>query len=90
MATTSKLSRPYISSRFVLELDDGGGSQNVGTLQSIEGGSFKSDVVDEKVGNQAIVMKYSGRPKFDEVTVQIGMAMAPRFSIDTMDMVGLP
>lgn len=78
--STNKLSRPYISSRFILELDEGGGgSQSVGTLQSIEGGSFKSDVVDEKVGNQAIVMKYSGRPKFDEVSIQVGMAMAPRF-----------
>src|SRR6185369_16902027 len=77
---TSKLSRPYISSRFVLELDDGGGPpQFVGTLQSIEGGAFKSDVVEEKVGSQSGVMKYSGHPKFDEVTIQVGMAMAPRF-----------
>ena len=77
---TSKLNRPYISSRFILELDDEGGSAPfVGTLQTIEGGGFKSDVVEEKVGSQAGVMKYSGRPKFDEVTVQVGMAMAPRF-----------
>jgi phage tail-like protein len=80
MTATSKLKRPYISSRFVLELDDGGGPpQFVGTLQTIEGGGFKSDVVEEKVGSQPGVMKYSGRPKYDEVTVQVGMAMAPRF-----------
>jgi phage tail-like protein len=73
---TSKLNRPYISSRFVLELDDG---DFVGTLQSIEGGSFKSDVVEDKVGGESPVMKYPGRPKFEEVTIQVGMAMAPRF-----------
>ena len=77
---TSKLQRPYISSRFLLELDDGSGPpQFVGTLQSIEGGSFKSDVIEEKVGSQALVMKYPGRPKFDEITIQVGMSMAPRF-----------
>ena len=77
---TNKKERPYISGRFVLELDDGGGaSQCVGTLQSIEGGNFKSDVVDEKVGANPLVMKYSGRPKFEDVTIQVGMAMAPRF-----------
>jgi len=80
MAATSKKNRPYISSRFVLELDDGGGaSQYVGTIQSIEGGGFKSDVVDEKVGRESLVMKYSGRPKFEDVTIQVGMVMAPRF-----------
>jgi len=79
-SATNKMTRPYISSRFVLELDDGGGPpQFVGTLQSIEGGSFKSDVVEEKVGSQSGVMKYPGRPKFDEVTIQVGMAMAPKF-----------
>jgi hypothetical protein len=72
---TNKKERPYISGRFVLELDDGGGaSQCVGTLQSIEGGNFKSDVVDEKVGANPLVMKYSGRPKFEDVTIQVGMA----------------
>lgn len=80
-SVTSKLKRPYISSRFVLELDDdnGGKPQVVGTLQSIEGGGFKADVVEEKVGSQSGVMKYWGRPKFEEVTIQVGMAMAPRF-----------
>jgi phage tail-like protein len=79
MADTNKSNRPYISGRFVLELDDSGSNKAVGTLQTIEGGSFTSDVVDEKVGSDALVMKYSGRPKFEDVTIQVGMAMAPRF-----------
>jgi phage tail-like protein len=80
MADANKSSRPYISGRFILELDDtGSSSKAVGTLQAIEGGSFKSDVVEEKVGSDGLVMKYSGRPKFEDVTIQVGMAMAPRF-----------
>lgn len=79
-SATSKTNRPYISGRFVLELDDGGSkAQYVGTLQTIEGGGFKSDVVEEKVGKESLVMKYPGRPKFEDVTIQVGMAMAPRF-----------
>ncbi|MFT3754965.1 MAG: phage tail protein [Pseudoxanthomonas sp.] len=80
MADANKNNRPYISGRFVLELDDtGSSSKAVGTLQAIEGGSFKSEPVEEKVGSSALVMKYSGRPKFEDVTIQVGMAMAPRF-----------
>lgn len=71
--------RPYISSRFVLELDDSGSSQYMGTLQTIEGGTFKADLLEEKVGGHGAVIKYPGRPKFDDVTIQVGMAMAPRF-----------
>lgn len=80
MADSNKQTRPYISGRFILELDDSSSSSKaVGTLQAIEGGSFKSEVVDEKVGSDPLVMKYSGRPKFEDVTIQVGMAMAPRF-----------
>lgn len=80
MADDNKRKRPYISSRFVLELDDSGsGGKYMGTLQSIEGGTFKSDLVEEKVGGSPFVTKYPGRPKFDDVTIQVGMAMAPRF-----------
>jgi phage tail-like protein len=78
MAASSK-TRPYISSRFVLELDDSGSGQYMGTLQSIEGGTFKSEVLEEKVGGSGAVTKYPGRPKFEDVTIQVGMTMAPRF-----------
>jgi phage tail-like protein len=74
-----KSQRTYISDRFVLELDDGGGSQFVGTLQTVEGIGLKSDVVDEKVGGEVMATKYPGRPKFDDVTIQVGMSMAPKF-----------
>ena len=59
MAASSK-TRPYISSRFVLELDDSGSGQYMGTLQSIEGGTFKSEVLEEKVGGSGAVTKASG------------------------------
>ncbi len=71
-----KSQRAYISSRFMLELD---GAETVGTLQSIDGGAFKSDVVEEQVGKEGQATRYPGRPKYDDITVQVGMAMAPRF-----------
>lgn len=73
---SDKLSRPYVSSRFVLELDDG---NCVGTLQNIEGGAFKSEVVEEKVGREGLASRYPGRPKYEDVSVQVGMSMAPKF-----------
>lgn len=78
MAASTK-TRPYISSRFVLELDDAHAGQFMGTLQTIEGGTFKSELLEEKVGSTGAVTKYPGRPKFEDVTVTVGMAMAPRF-----------
>jgi phage tail-like protein len=63
----------------VLELEDSSAGQYMGTLQTIEGGTFKSEVLEEKVGGTGAVTKYPGRPKFDDVTIQVGMAMAPRF-----------
>jgi phage tail-like protein len=71
-----KTSRTYISDRFVLELD----GQYVGTLQSIEGGTLKSaGVVEEKIGKESLVTRYPGRPQYDDITIQVGMTMAPRF-----------
>jgi phage tail-like protein len=69
--------RTYISDRFVLELDDGG---PVGTIQTIEGGNLKSaGTVEEKIGRSAITTKYPARPQYEDVTIQVGMVMAPRF-----------
>src|SRR5438105_4237856 len=76
MTMVDKSKRTYISDRFVLELDDG---KFVGTLQSVEGIGLKADVVDDKMGGEVITTKYPGRPKFDDVTISVGMAMAPRF-----------
>lgn len=72
----SKNARAYISDRFVLELD----GQYVGTLQTVEGGALKSaGVVEDKIGKEATVLRYPARPQFDDVTIQVGMSMAPRF-----------
>ena len=75
-AMAQKSSRTYISDRFVIELD----GQYVGTLQSIEGGTLKSaGVVEEKIGKESLVTRYPGRPQYDDITIQVGMTMAPRF-----------
>lgn len=78
MIGTTSSTRAYISNRFVLELDDGG-MKYMGTLQSVDGGGLKSDAVEEKVGKDGHTSRHPGRPKYDDVTIQVGMAMAPRF-----------
>lgn len=76
--STKKEGRHFIASRFVLKLD--GDDGEVGTLQSVEGAAFKSaGVADEKIGKEGLVTRFSGRPQFEDVTIQVGMAVSKRF-----------
>ena len=75
--STRKEGPHFIASRFVLKLD---GDGEVGTLQSVEGGAFKSaGIADEKVGKEGLVTRFPGRPQFEDITIQVGMTMSKRF-----------
>jgi phage tail-like protein len=67
--------RAYVTGRFELELD----GIEVGVLHSVDGGNFKSEVIGEKVGGDAGVARHPGRQKFEEITFQCGLSMAPPF-----------
>jgi phage tail-like protein len=66
----------YFGGRFVLELDD---KKPVGFVTSIDGGQFKADPVASMVGSDQIVTRYAGKPKYDDITITVGMAMSPSF-----------
>ena len=67
---------PYTGGRFVLEFDD---KKPVGFVTSIDGGQFKSDPVPSQVGANFTVTQYAGKPKYEDITVTVGMAMSPAF-----------
>ncbi len=68
--------RAYVASKFAFELD---GSGVMGFLNSAEGGGLKTDVVDYKQGALVDVWRQVGRPKFEDITVKVGMGMSKAF-----------
>ena len=81
MATTSSGNRVYAAAHFALELD---GKQEVSLFRSIEGGGVKADVMTYQYGahkkNQGYLkMRSLGKPKFDDIKLQVGMSMSIPF-----------
>ncbi|HEY3807216.1 MAG TPA: phage tail protein [Kofleriaceae bacterium] len=68
--------RAYVAAHFALELDTGG---NVGLFRSIEGGSLKADVVTYQTGGMHGQFRQLGKPKYDDLKLQVGMAMSAPF-----------
>jgi phage tail-like protein len=68
--------RAYVASHFALELD---GNEALGFLKSVEGGNLKADVVTYQMGNSQAVWRQMGAPKFDDISLQVGMGMSPAF-----------
>lgn len=71
--------RPYTSGRFMLELDNGGTNVPVGMINSIDGGHFKSEPVKYLEGTSLRPTLYPGKPKFEDITAQLSIAVAPAF-----------
>ena len=67
---------PYTGGRFTLELDD---HKPVGFVTSIDGGHFKSEAVASTWGASFATTRYPGKPKYEDITVTVGMAMSPAF-----------
>jgi phage tail-like protein len=68
--------RSYAAAHFGLELD---GSENVGLFRSIEGGGVRADVMTYQGGGSYLKMRQLGKAKFEDVKVQVGMAMSKPF-----------
>ncbi len=75
---TDKNSQPrtYAAAHFALALD---GVANVGMLRSIEGGNIKADVMTYQSGAIYDRWRQLGKPHFEDIKLQIGMAMAVPF-----------
>lgn len=69
-------SRAYAAAHFALELD---GFDDVGTVRSIEGGGLKADVMTHQIGGTYERWRQLGKPKFEDIKLQIGMAMSEPF-----------
>jgi phage tail-like protein len=68
--------RSYAAAHFGLELDD---AENVGLFRSIEGGGVRADVMSYQGGGSYLKMRQLGKPKFEDIKVQVGMAMSKTF-----------
>ncbi len=68
--------RTYAAAHFALELD---GKKDVGLFRSIEGGGVKAEVMTYQTGASYEKWRQVGKPKFEDIKVQVGMAMSEPF-----------
>jgi phage tail-like protein len=64
-----------VSSHFKLEL----GEADVGFLRSAEGGGLKADILTYQQGSVQDHWRQAGRPKFDDITLSVGMNLSKSF-----------
>lgn len=76
MPISTNSNRAYAAAHFVLELDK---SEVVGFFRSLEGGGLKADVMTYNMGQNADQWKQLGKPKYDDVKLQVGMSMSQTF-----------
>ena len=68
--------RSYAAAHFGLALDGGG---DVGLFRSIDGGNVKADVMTYQSGAIYDKWRQLGKPKFEDIKLQVGMAMSKPF-----------
>jgi phage tail-like protein len=64
--------RTYVSGNYLLEID----GVKCGFVKSFSGGAISAEVINEPVGPDHIVKKHIGQPKYEDITLQIGMSMS--------------
>jgi phage tail-like protein len=72
----AKRNDAYAAAHFALELDN---NKQLGLFRSIEGGSVKADVMTYQNGPNYDRYRQLGRPKYDDLKLQVGMAMSAPF-----------
>ncbi|HET7505087.1 MAG TPA: phage tail protein [Kofleriaceae bacterium] len=68
--------RAYAAAHFALELDN---MKNIGVFRSIEGGGIKADVMTYQNGGTYDRWRQLGKAKFEDLKLQLGMAMSEPF-----------
>jgi len=76
MPASSNPNRSYAAAHFALELD---GKDAVGLFRSIEGGGVRADVMTYQMGPNYDRWRQLGKPKFEDIKLQVGMAMSQPF-----------
>jgi phage tail-like protein len=74
---SSSSGRAYAAAHFTFELD---GADAVGLFRSIEGGGMRADVATYQVGGSPLRWRQLGKRKFEDVKVQVGMALSQPFA----------
>ncbi len=70
--------RAYAAAHFALELD-GKERNDIGLFRSIEGGGVRADSMSYAMGGTYDRAKQLGKPKFEDLKLQVGMAMSEPF-----------
>ncbi|HWM88542.1 MAG TPA: phage tail protein [Kofleriaceae bacterium] len=76
MAIGTNSTRAYSAAHFVLELDQ---TEIAGFFRSVEGGGVKSDILTYNMGSNADQWHQLGKPKYEDVKIQVGMSMSQTF-----------
>jgi hypothetical protein len=74
--SSSQGNRAYAAAHFALELD---GKDSVGLFRSIEGGGVRADVMTYQNGGTYDRWRQLGKPKFEDIKLQVGMSMSQPF-----------
>jgi phage tail-like protein len=77
MSKTTTRVTAYSAAHFALELS--GKPEELGMFRSIEGGGIKADVMTYQNGGTYDRWRQLGKPKFEDIKLQVGMAMSPPF-----------
>jgi len=75
---SSNSNRAYAAAHFALELD---GKDLVGLFRSIEGGGVRADVMTYQTGAHYDRWRQLGKPKFEDIKLQVGMSMSAPFYV---------
>jgi phage tail-like protein len=78
MPASADPNRSYAAAHFALELD---GKDSVGLFRSIEGGGVRADVMTYQMGQNYDRWRQLGKPKFEDIKLQVGMAMSEPFYV---------
>jgi hypothetical protein len=70
--------RAYAAAHFALELD---GKDQVGLFRSIEGGGVRAEVMTYQHGANYDRWRQLGKPKFEDIKLQVGMSMSAPFYV---------
>ena len=70
--------RPYSAAHFGLELGDG---EDCGLMRSLEGGGVTAEVMTYQFGDNYDLWRQLGKPKYEDIKLQVGMAMSKKFYV---------
>jgi hypothetical protein len=68
--------RAYSAAHFGLELGNG---EDIGLVRSIEGGGVTAEVMTYQFGEAYDVWRQLGKPKYEDIKLQVGMSMSDTF-----------